>query len=54
MNRTLRILSADPSASPTEIANQIGRSRQTVYDYIEELQMAGKVNRNGNSVQISD
>ena len=37
MERTLQILSDNPDASPTEIAREIGRSRQTVYDYMKEL-----------------
>jgi hypothetical protein len=47
LDRTLQILSTNPSASPSEIADRIGKSRQTVYDYLDELEAAGKLHRNG-------
>lgn len=40
-------LSTKPGASVTELAKLIGKSRQTVYNYLDELEAAGKVNRNG-------
>jgi DNA-binding IclR family transcriptional regulator len=43
----LRILSRNPAATPPEIAMLIGKSRQTVYDYLDELEAAGKLHRNG-------
>ncbi len=49
LGRTLQILSDNPTASPLEIASQIGRSRQTVYDYFDELEAAGKLHRNGST-----
>ena len=47
LDKTLQILSQNPEANPSEIAEQIGRSRQTVYDYFDELEAAGKLHRNG-------
>ena len=45
--KTLQILSNNPAANPSEIADQIGKSRQTVYDYFDELEAVGKLHRNG-------
>ena len=47
LDRTLQILSDNPKANPSEIAVQIGKSRQTVYDYFDELEATGKLHRNG-------
>lgn len=47
LDRTLQILSDNPTASPSEIAKQIGKSRQTIYDYFDELEATGKLHRNG-------
>jgi hypothetical protein len=52
LDKTLRILSDNPAASPPEIADQIGKSRQTVYDYFDELEAAGKLHRNGSGLKI--
>jgi hypothetical protein len=40
-------LSSNPDATVTELARLIGRSRQTVYNYLDELEAAGKLHRNG-------
>ena len=42
-----RHLSSDPDATITELARLIGKSRTTVYSYLDELEQAGKVHRNG-------
>jgi predicted HTH transcriptional regulator len=47
LDKTLQILSHNPATSPSEIAEKIGKSRQTVYDYFDELEAAGKLHRNG-------
>jgi len=52
LDKTLQILSDNPTTSPLEIANEIGKSRQTVYDYFHELEAAGKLHRNG-SINVS-
>jgi predicted HTH transcriptional regulator len=49
LDRTLQILIDNPEASPSEIAAQIGKSRQTVYDYFDELEAAGRLHRNGST-----
>ena len=40
-------LSSNPDATVTELARLINRSRQTVYNYLNELEVAGKIHRNG-------
>lgn len=52
MDRVLRILTENPDSSPTEIAVEIGRTRQTVYDYINELEREGYLNRNGTGDKV--
>jgi biotin operon repressor len=47
MDKTLQLLASNPTASPTAIASEIGRSRQTVYDYFAELEANGRIHRNG-------
>ena len=53
LDRTLQILADNPTANPSEIAVQIGKSRQTVYDYFDELEAAGRLHRNGSINVIS-
>ena len=36
-----------PDSSPTEIAVKIGRTRQTVYNYLKELEAEGRISKNG-------
>jgi hypothetical protein len=36
ITKTLQLLAENPNTSPSVIAEQIGRSRQTVYDYLKE------------------
>ena len=47
LDRMLEILSAAPATSPPDIAALIGKSRQTVYGYFDELEAAGRLHRNG-------
>ncbi len=53
LDKTLQILSDNPTANPSEIAAQIGKSRQTVYDYLDELEASGKLHPNGSTNIIS-
>jgi predicted HTH transcriptional regulator len=53
LDKTLQILSDNPTANPSDVADQIGKSRQTVYDYFDELEAAGKLHRNGSVNVIS-
>jgi winged helix-turn-helix DNA-binding protein len=52
LDKTLQILSTNPTMNPSDIADQIGKSRQTVYDYMDELEAAGKLHRNGSAKVI--
>ncbi len=40
-------MTGKPDASVSELAKVIGRSRATVYNYLDELEQAGRVHRNG-------
>jgi hypothetical protein len=53
LDRTLQILADNPTANPSEIAVRIGKSRQTVYDYLDELEAVGKLHRNGSGLKVS-
>lgn len=51
ITKTLQLLAENPNTSPSVIAEQIGRSRQTVYDYLHELSTQGRIRRNGREAQ---
>ncbi len=40
-------LTSNPDATVSELARVIGKSRPTVYNYLDELETAGKLHRNG-------
>jgi hypothetical protein len=44
----------NPNVSISELARQIGRSRQTTYKYLEELHNSGRIPKNGNQPSIQD
>jgi len=44
----------NPEAGPTEASQAIGVARQTVYNYLEELEAAGRVARNDGTVRVLD
>jgi hypothetical protein len=44
----------NPNAGPTEASRAIGVSRQTIYNYLEELQAAGRVARDDGTVEVLD
>lgn len=50
--KTLQLLMKNPVLSASEIGIEIGRTRQTVYDYISELETEGRLNRNGTSISV--
>ncbi len=54
LDRTLQILTENPDTTPSEIAGLIGRSRQTVYDYLHELEGSNLIQRNGHSIVIRE
>jgi hypothetical protein len=53
LDKTLQILSTNPTINPSELADQIGKSRQTVYDYLDELESVGKIHRNGSGLKVT-
>lgn len=44
----------NPAAGPTEAGRAIGVSRQSIYNYLEELEAAGRVARNNGTVKVLD
>jgi hypothetical protein len=44
----------NPSAGPTEASRAIGVSRQTIYNYLKELEASGRVARNDGRVEVRD
>jgi len=44
----------NPEAGPTEASQAIGVARQTVYNYLEELEAGGRVARNDGMVRVLD
>ena len=53
LDRTLCILAENPDTKPTEVAALIGKSRQTIYDYLRELETMGKIHRNGSEITVA-
>jgi predicted transcriptional regulator len=47
LDTLITYMTGKPDASVTELAKVIGRSRATVYNYLDELEQAGRVHRNG-------
>jgi len=54
LDKTLQILTENPDTSPTEIAGLIGRSRQTIYDYLNELEDSNLIQRNDHGIVIRE
>lgn len=52
MSQLLDVYSVNPDASLREAGRQIDRSPETVRGYLEELESAGRIHRNGNGVEI--
>ncbi len=44
--KMLEVLSADPTLNLSEITGLVGKSRQTVSGYLNELEASGKLHRN--------
>lgn len=53
LDKMLDIYRENPGASLREVAAKIGRSHQTVSDYLDMLENDGKVHRNGNIVVLN-
>jgi response regulator of citrate/malate metabolism len=47
LNTILEIRASDPTTSVTDLARQVGRSRTTIYKYLNELDKAGRISRTG-------
>ena len=43
----------DPKAKVSAVANELNVSRQTVYNYLNELEQAGRISRNGYGVEVT-
>lgn len=54
MDALLAVYLDNPDTGPTEAGRAIGVSRQTVYNYLEALESAGRVRRNGDGVEVVD
>jgi hypothetical protein len=53
MNALLTFYSSNPDAGPTEASRAIGVSRQTVYNYLAELEDTGRISRNdGQGIEV--
>jgi len=46
------ILVDSPDAGVTDLARRVGRSRTAVYGYLDELESAGRIRRNGSGVEV--
>ncbi len=44
----------NPDAGPTEASRAIGVARQTIYNYLKDLEAAGRVARNDGTVRVLD
>ena len=52
LNSLADIYIDDPDAKVTVVANKLNVSRQTVYNYLNELEQTGKISRNGNGIEV--
>jgi hypothetical protein len=53
LNTLVSYLGANPDATLTAAGEHIGRSRQTVSNYLDELEAAGRISRNGGGVKVT-
>lgn len=49
----LAIYLDNPSAQVSTVANTLKVSRQTVYNYLNELEQAGRISRNGSGIEVT-
>lgn len=52
LDALLAFYASNPEAGPTEAGRAIGVSRQTVYTYLDELEAAGRIGRDGGQVRV--
>jgi predicted transcriptional regulator len=47
LDTLVNVLNAEPDIRVTTLARRVNRSRTTVYSYLDELEQAGRIHRNG-------
>lgn len=52
MDNLIGIYLDNPEAGVSQVARQVGLSRQTVYNYLGELESGGVIHRNGDGVRV--
>ena len=52
IDRMLDIYVDNPNTGVSTVANQLNVSRQTVYNYLNEMEQAGRLRRNGQGVEV--
>jgi hypothetical protein len=53
LDALLTFYASNPDAGPTEAGQAVGVCRQTIYNYLEELEAAGRISRNdGQGIQV--
>lgn len=54
LSAMLDIWRTDPTVRVSDVARQVGRSRTTVYEYLNELEQAGRIVRRDGTVQVQN
>jgi predicted transcriptional regulator len=52
MEKILDVLTDEPTIGITDLSRKIGRSRQSVYNYIQELENGGKIHKNNDGFVV--
>ena len=52
MDNLLTLFRDNPKIGVTDAARTLNMSRQTVYTYLEQLQQAGRIKRNGHGIEV--
>jgi len=52
LDSLLDIYLDNPGLQPSDAARRLGTSRQTIYAYLERLESAGRIRRNGHGVEV--
>ncbi len=52
LNALVTFYADNPDAGPTEAGRAIGVARQTIYTYLDELEEAGRINRENGRVKV--
>ena len=48
----LEIYVDNPKTGVSTVASQLNVSRQTVYNYLNEMEQAGRLRRNGHGIEV--